>query len=341
MSQIEPVRAYAATEKSGSLQPFEFTPEALAPEHVEIAVDYCGICHSDLSVLDEEWGASRFPLVPGHEIVGRVVALGAQAKRLQVGDVVGVGWFASSCMACGECLDGDQHLCGQTQGTIMGRHGGFAQRVQCHWAWAVPLPADVSPAAAGPLFCGGITVFNPLVQFGIRPTDRVGVVGVGGLGHMALQFLAKWGCEVTAFSSSEAKADEARRLGAHRVVSSRDKGDLKALARSLDFILVTVNVDLDWSAYLAALKPHGRLHFVGAVLEPLNVRAFNLIGGQKSISGSPVGAPATMAKMLEFCARHRIAPWVEEFGMSEVNDALDHLRAGKARYRIVLKNDFS
>jgi uncharacterized zinc-type alcohol dehydrogenase-like protein len=202
----------------------------------------------------------------------------------------------------------------------------------------VKLPAALDPASAGPLFCGGITVFAPILDFGIKPVHRVGVVGIGGLGHLALQFLNKWGCEVTAFTSSGGKAEEARKLGAHHVVSSRDREALSKIAGTLDFILVTVNVALDWDCYLSALAPDGRLHFVGAVLEPVPVPAFALIGGRKSVSGSPLGSPATVAVMLDFCARHGIAPVVETFPMAEVNSALDHLRAGKARHRVVLAN---
>jgi uncharacterized zinc-type alcohol dehydrogenase-like protein len=283
---------------------------------------------------------AQFPIVPGHEISGRVVAAGPKAKNLKIGDRVGIGWSSGSCMSCPDCMSGDQNLCASSEGVIVGRHGGFAERVRAHWAWTVPIPEALDPAKVGPLFCGGITVFNPLVQCGVQPTDRVGVVGVGGLGHLAVQFLNKWGCEVTAFSSSPSKAEELRKLGAHHVVDSRDPGQLKPLARSLDFILVTVNVPLDWNAYIETLAPRGRLHYVGAVMEPLNVGVFPLLLGQRSISASPLGSPTTTADMLDFCARHDIAPVVEEFPMSKVNEAIAHLESGKARYRIVLKNDF-
>jgi uncharacterized zinc-type alcohol dehydrogenase-like protein len=291
-----------------------------------------------LSMIDNAWGQSSYPLVPGHEVVGTVVAAGPKARGLKVGDRVGLGWFAESCMACPQCLGGDHNLCGSAEQTIVGRQGGFADRVRCHWAWAVPLPAALDAAQCGPLFCGGITVFNPIVQCGVQPTDRVGVIGIGGLGHLALQFLNKWGCEVTAFTSSEAKQAEARRLGAHRVVSSRDSDELAAIAGSLDFVLCTVNVALPWEFIVGSLAPRGRLHIVGAVLEPIPVSAFPLILAQRSISGSPLGSPATTARMLDFCARHSIAPVVEVFPMAKVNEALDHLRSGKARYRVVLKN---
>ena len=335
------IKAFAAVKKGGPLQPYEFDPGPLGPEQVEIAVTHCGICHSDLSMIDNEWGMSGFPLVPGHEIAGTVVSMGEQVKGLKIGQRVGVGWNSGSCMACHQCLSGDHNLCASAEGTIVKRHGGFADRVRAHWAWAVPLPDKLDSANAGPLFCGGATVFNPIVQFAVKPTDRVGVIGIGGLGHMALQFLNKWGCEVHAFTSSDAKRDEARKLGAHAVMNSRDSSTMKKIAGSLDFVISTVNVPLEWEAIIDTLAPRGRLHVVGAVLEPIPVAAFSLIMAQRSISGSPVGSPATIATMLEFCARHEIAPVIETFPLSRVNDALQHLRDGKARYRIVLENDLA
>lgn len=335
------IKAYAALEKGKPLQPFEYEPGPIGPEQVEIKVEYCGICHSDLSMLNNEWGMSAYPLVAGHEVVGRVTAAGPQAKRVKVGDRVGLGWNSGSCLSCPQCLAGDNNMCVQGEGTIVGRPGGFAERVRCHWIWAAPIPSGVDPISGGPLLCGGITVFNPLVQFGIRPTQRVGVVGIGGLGHMAVQFLSKWGCEVTAFTSSEGKHEEARKLGAHHTVVSTDSGALKKLAGSLDFILVTVNATLDWASMIGALAPRGRIHFVGAVLEPVEVAVFGLLVGQKSVSGSPSGSPSVVDQMMAFCGRHQIAPVIERFPMSRVNDALERLRSGKARYRVVLESDFA
>ena len=336
-----PIRSHAITAPGGKLEPFEFDPGPLPEEQVEISVEFCGICHSDLSMIDNEWGMTKFPLVPGHEVAGRVVAAGSRVKGVKVGQRVGLGWMTESCMACPQCLSGDHNLCPTAEQTIVGRHGGFADRVRCHWAWAVPLPDALDSSLAGPLFCGGITVFNPILQCGVRPTDRVGVIGIGGLGHLALQFLAKWGCEVTAFTSSDSKHDEAVRLGAHRVVNSRDDTQLRKIAGSLDFILSTVNASMPWDAIIASLAPRGRLHLVGAVLEPIPVAAFALLSRQKTISGSPLGSPANTARMLDFCTRHSIAPIVERFPMSRVNEALDHLRSGKARYRVVLESDFA
>ncbi len=333
------IHALAATGPKNALEPFEYDPGTLGCEDVEIAVESCGICHSDLSMLDNEWGMTAYPFVPGHEIVGKVVALGAHTKRLKVGDRVGLGWFSASCGACASCLSGDQNLCATAEGTIVGRHGGFASRVRAHWTWVSPLPEGLDASKAGPLFCGGITVFNPIVQFGVRPTDSVAVIGIGGLGHLALKFLRAWGCDVTAFTSSDSKREEALALGAHRTLNTRNPDELAKAAGSFDFILNTTNVGLDWNSYVAALKPRGRLHTVGAVLEPMAVGAFPLIMGQKSLSGSPLGSPATVGTMLDFSARHAIAPTTETFPMSRANEALDHLRSGKARYRVVLEND--
>ena len=233
---------------------------------------------------------------------------------------------------------GDENLCAAATPTIMS-HDGFANKVRANEKAVVALPDGMDAQSAGPLFCGGITVFNPLVQFDIKPTDKVAVIGIGGLGHLALQFLNAWGCEVTAFTSSEAKSDEAKSLGAHHTLNSRDSSEIEAAANQFDFIISTVNVKLDWNLYLSTLKPKGRLHFVGATLEPLDLGAFGLIGGQKQVSGSPVGSPATITQMLEFAVQHNIKPHIETFKMSDVNNALAHLKSGKARYRIVLEKD--
>ena len=331
------VHAYAATSPSSPLTPFTYELPPIDAEHVDIRVEYCGICHSDLSMLRNEWGFTTYPLVPGHEVVGRVEVVGSLVKNLKVGDRVGLGWFSESCMTCPQCMGGDHNLCGSGEGTIVGRHGGFADLVRAHWAWAIKIPEALPAVSAGPLFCGGITVFSPIVEFNVRPTDRVGVIGAGGLGHLAIQFLNKWGCEVTAFSSTPDKADELTKLGAHRVVNSRDSEALKAEAGRFDFIISTVAVPLEWMAYVAALAPKGRLHTVGAIPEPVALEAFPLIMGQRSFSGSPLGSPATTALMLEFCVRHGIAPMVEEFPLSEVNKAIDRLENGSPRYRVVLK----
>lgn len=331
------VHAYAAAKAGAALHPFDYSLGDLGPDDVDIRVAYCGLCHSDLSMINNEWGMSRYPIVPGHEVVGTVAAVGEHVPDLRVGDRVGLGWYASSCMHCDQCVGGRQHLCPDTTHTIGGRHGGFADHVRCHWIWAAKIPEGLDPATVGPLFCGGITVFSPILQAGVLPTQRVGVIGIGGLGHLALQFLAKWGCHVTAFTSSPDKAADALAMGAHAVVDSRSDADLAGVADSLDFILNTTNVTLNWQAYLDALAPDGTLHNVGAVLDPMPIPAFSLISGQKKVAGSPLGAPKLVRDMLRFCERHAIAPVTEQFALADINDALEHLEAGKARYRIVLK----
>lgn len=333
------IQAYAVHKSHGEYSLFEFDPGPLPEDRVEVAVEYCGICHSDLSMANNDWGITAYPFVPGHEVVGRVVAVGSRVSTLSLGQRVGVGWFSGACLNCRQCLGGDQNLCGSSEQTIVGRHGGFANRIRCQALWAVPLPDDLDPALAGPLFCGGLTVFNPLVQFGIRPTDTVGVIGIGGLGHMALQFLKAWGCEVVAFTSSDSKRDEALKLGAHRTVNSRDEVQLANARGQFNLILNTVNVTLNWQLYMDCLAPRGRLHTVGAVAEPISVAAFPMLLGQKSLSGSPLGSPTTLQQMLAFCSRHKIAPVTELFPLSKVNEAMAHVEAGKARYRVVLQND--
>jgi uncharacterized zinc-type alcohol dehydrogenase-like protein len=332
------VRAYAAFKPGEELKPFEYELGSLGSEDVEIDVEYCGICHSDLSMLNNDWGMSKYPIVPGHEVIGKIGSVGSEVKNLKPGQLVGLGWNSRSCMTCEWCMSGNHNLCLTAEGTIVGRYGGFADKVRAHSSWAIPLPEGIDPVAAGPLFCGGITVFNPIVQFDVKPTDHVGVIGIGGLGHIALKFLHAWGCEVTAFSTSPDKEAEARELGANHFINSRDPNALKSVENSFDLILSTVNADLDWNIYIACLRPKGKLHFVGVVPNPLSTNIFPLIAGQKSISGSPLGSPATAVKMLDFAARHKIEPIIEIFEFDQVNEAIERLHSGKARYRLVLKH---
>lgn len=332
------IKAYAAHTAGEPLQPFEYDPGPLGGDQVEIDVESCGLCHSDVSMLDNEWGFTQYPFVPGHEVIGTVAAVGSDVNTLNVGQRVGLGWHSGYCNECHTCNSGDHNLCTSAQATIAGHHGGFADKVRAQARAVVPIPEGVNPASAGPLFCGGITVFNPLVQFSLPPTAKVGIIGIGGLGHMAVKFLSAWGCEVTAFTSSESKRDEALEMGAHKVLNSKNAEELEAATGYFDMILSTVNVKLDWNAYLNTLAPKGRLHFVGATLEPLDIGVFGLIGAQRSISGSPVGSPASIKTMLDFAARHKIEPVVEYLPMNMINEAIARLREGKAHYRIVLQN---
>jgi uncharacterized zinc-type alcohol dehydrogenase-like protein len=309
------------------------------PKGVEVQVEHCGLCHSDLSVLNNDWGDSLSPAVLGHEAVGRVVEVGPAARGLKVGQRVGIGWTAASCMHCRQCLSGNHNLCPQATFTIVGRKEAFASRVRSHWAWAIPLPESINFAESVPLLCGGMTVFNLPAKYA-EPTSRVGIVGIGGLGHMAVKFAAAFGCDVTAFTSSESKFDEARRFGANHVVSNRDPDAIKKLAGTLDLLLVTVKVPLDWDVLIASPAPNGRLHLVGLVVEPIPVHVIPLIMEQRCLSGSPTGSPVGTGLMLDFAARHGMTPQTDHFLMSRINEAFARLRAGKARYRIVLDAEF-
>ncbi len=331
------IKAYAATEAGSKLTPFEYEVGEIGPHEVEIDIVACGVCHSDLSMINNDWRGSRYPLVAGHEIVGIVATVGEHVKNVKPGQTVGVGWNSDSCMHCASCLTGEQQRCQTLTTTIAGR-GGFADKIRVQDIWAVPLPDGMDAVSAGPLFCGGITVFAPMVDYGLKPTDRIAVIGIGGLGHLALQFANAWGCEVTAFTSSMDKEEELRELGAHHVVNSRDEDALKPLRGHFDFILSTVNVTLPWAKLMSTLGPNGRLITVGAVAEPMGIPAFSMIAGGKSVGGSDTGSPAMVAKMLEFCSRHDIKPMVEYFPMRDVNKAIERLESGKARYRVVLKN---
>lgn len=329
------VHAYAANTANSPLEPFEYELGPIGSDEVDIAVESCGICHSDLSMLEDAWGMTRYPLVPGHEVIGKISSVGDHVTHLSVGDRVGLGWHSGYCMACNQCLGGHHNLCPSAEPTIAGRHGGFADVVRAHSVSVAKLPDELDTRTAGPLLCGGMAVFNPLVQLDLSPTGRVGVIGIGGLGHLALKFARAWGCHITAFTSP-GKQDEAITLGAHDTINSRDPAAVKAASGQFDLILSTVNVNLDWNAYLGLLKPRGRLHMLGAVTEPLDLNLIPMMFSQLSVSSSPVGSPVTIRKMLDFAARHAVNPVTEHFPMNRVNDAMEHLRAGKARYRIVL-----
>ena len=335
------IRAYAAMQAGAALQPYQFDAGELQPHQIEVKVEYCGLCHSDLSVIQNDWQSSVYPAVAGHEIIGTVMRLGAEAKGLKLGQRVGIGWTAESCQHCDPCISGQQVQCtGEKKATIVNHAGGFADKVRAGWQWAIPLPENLDPESAGPLLCGGITVFDPILKHQIQATHHVGVIGIGGLGHMAIKLLKAWGCEITAFTSNLNKADELKAMGADHVVNSRDTDALKAQRGKFDLILSTVNVTLNWQAYLAALAPNGTIHMLGMALEPMQIPAGMLISGAKSVTGSPTGSPAALRQLLKFAARKNIAPQIELYPMSKINDAIERLHSGDVRYRVVLKADF-
>ncbi|MBK8504172.1 MAG: NAD(P)-dependent alcohol dehydrogenase [Saprospiraceae bacterium] len=329
-------KGYAAFEAGGLLKEFEYDLGPLGDLQVDVKVETCGICYSDISMIDNHWGMTTYPFVPGHEIIGTIEAVGSHVKHLQIGQRVGVGWESGSCGTCESCMTGHHNLCASSIPTVLGPYGGFSERVRANAGFAIPIPANLDAAAAGPLLCGGITVFSPMLENNVKPVHRVGVIGIGGLGHMALKFLRAWGCEVTAFSHSPGKETEAKEFGAHHFVSTSDPTELMNYANSFDYIISTINKLEDLTPYLVTLRPKGKLVLVGVVVEPLQFGMFPMLLGEKIITAGAIGSPASIATMLDFAARHNILPLTETFKFSQVNEAIKKLREGKIRYRAVL-----
>ncbi len=335
MSEIHGLAVHAA---GAHLLPYKYDPGELQANEVEIKISHCGVCHSDVHLIDNDWGFSKYPFIPGHEIVGAVVAVGSGVLDRKVGERVGVGWQADSCGICEWCRQGDEHLCAKAQPTCVGRNGGYADRIRVNSRFAIPVPAVLESENVAPLLCAGITVYSPLRNHGIRPSSRVGVIGIGGLGHLGLQFAKAFGAEVTAFSTSKDKEAEARELGADHFLNTQDTGALKKVGGSFDFLLSTVSADQDWQGYMNALRPKGMLCVVGVPPSPIQIQAFSLIGAQRAISGSPTGSPRDLHEMLDVAARHGVKAITERFPMSKANDAVARVKKNQARYRAVLAN---
>jgi uncharacterized zinc-type alcohol dehydrogenase-like protein len=335
MAQIQGLAVHAA---GAELLPFRYDPGKLGSQEVEIAITHCGICRSDVHLISNDWGISQYPFIPGHEIIGTVTAIGSEVRGLELGQRVGLGWQSNSCGRCNWCMQGLENLCPEAEATCVHRHGGYADGVRANSRFVVPIPDGLPSEQAAPLLCGGITVYNPLRTHGINPSSRVGIVGIGGLGHIAVQFARVFGAEVTAFSTTAAKEAEAREMGAHHFVNSRDTKAMKDAAGSLDFILTTVNADQDWGTYVHALQPTGALCFVGVPPSPVSIQAFPLISGMRTISGSPIGSPFRLREMLDVAARHGVKATTESFPMARANEAIEKVKKSKVRYRAVLAN---
>lgn len=330
------VHAYAAKAANAKLEAFEYELGAIGPDDVDIKVSHCGVCHSDLSMIDNEWQMTAYPIVPGHEVVGTVAAVGAHVKTVKVGQRVGLGWQCGSCAACEFCRRGKEHVCAEQKGTIIAHHGGWADYVRCSANFALPVPEAIASEDAGPLMCAGGTVYTPATHYGVTPGMRTAVVGIGGLGHLAIQFLNKMGCEVTAISSTRSKEAEARTLGAHDFIATSEQGALAKAARRFDYICSTASGDVAWNELVAALRPQGRLAFVGIPESELKLVGWPMIDGEKTVSGGRIGSPTDNLDMLAFAARHGIKPMRNDFAMSDVNKGVELVRSGKARYRVVL-----
>ncbi|MGB7417365.1 MAG: NAD(P)-dependent alcohol dehydrogenase [Thermosynechococcaceae cyanobacterium] len=334
------IKGYACKEKGGQLESYEYDPGALGADEVEVEVEFCGICHSDLAMIDNDWGMSNYPFIPGHEAIGKIVAVGDQVSQNRVGQRVGVGWQSASCNHCKKCGVGKESLClneDEVENTIVNRNGAWAEKVRSQAKWAIPIPEALDPSLAGPLMCAGTTVWSPIRHHGVRPGMETAVLGVGGLGHLAVQFLAKMGTQVTGLSTTRSKEQQTRDLGATNFIATQESPeDLEKAAGRFDFIVSTVSANVPWDTYIQALAPEGMLILCGVPGGAVEFMPFPIIGTEKKIGGGRAGAPSDTQEMLEFCATHDIAPMCEQFAMKDINQAIQHVRDGKARYRAVV-----
>lgn len=327
---------YAAQGPGKRLEAFDFEPAPLGANDVEIAISHCGICHSDVHLVNNDWGLSSYPLVPGHEVVGEVSATGSAVKSLKSGDRVGVGWAAGTCGHCEQCNEGHENNCASSQPTCVGRPGGFADRMRVDHRWAFQLPKGLDSAEAGPLMCGGATMHTPLRDHDVRDGAKVGIVSVGGLGHLGIQFARARGCKITAFSTTPEKEAECRELGAEDFVSLGDEASLAARAGSQDFVITTTPGDLPWDAMLGLLRPRGTLCLVGVPASAVQFQGFPMIATHKRIVGSNTGSRSGIKAMLETAAKKGVRPLIERHAMSDVNPAMARVVNNQVRYRAVL-----
>ncbi|GAB4250437.1 MAG: NAD(P)-dependent alcohol dehydrogenase [Acidobacteriota bacterium] len=333
------VQAYAAKEARAQLEPWEYEAEPLRPFECRVRVQACGICHSDIHMIDNDWGMSRYPLVPGHEVVGVVTETGEAVTHLRPGDRVGIGWQSGACMQCPDCLGGNENLCDANEGLIVQRRGGFADYVQVDARFAFPLPAELPTEAAGPLLCGGITVYSALRHAGMTSGREIGVIGLGGLGHLALLFASRLGNRVTVFTTTAEKAEQALRLGAAHAVVLPAGGQAPKPERRLQVLLNTAPIQLDWSGYLQWLDSDGTLVLVAGPAEPIQVPFWDLLLKRRRVMGSPIGGRKMITEMLQIAAAYKILPQVETYALREVNRAVERVRANQVRYRAVLLNE--
>jgi alcohol dehydrogenase (NADP+) len=338
-------RAYAATSKTSPLSPFIIERRDPGPNDVLIEILFCGICHSDIHQVRDEWSGALFPMVPGHEIVGRVKQVGKQVTRFKVGDTAGVGCFVDSCRECDPCRRGLEQFCEKGaaftyNGTEMDRttptYGGYSSQIVVAERYALKVPAGLDLARAAPLLCAGITTYSPLRQWNCKKGDRVGVVGLGGLGHMAVKLAASMGAEVTMLSTSRSKEADARRLGAQAFESTRDEATFQKLAGRFDLLIDTISAPHDYNRYLGMLRPQAAMVVVGIPPEPTPVAAGSLIRGNKRLAGSAIGGIPETQEMLDYCARHEIGADVEIIPIQKVNEAYERMIRNDVRYRFVI-----
>ena len=333
------IKAFAAKSKKDQLLPFSYEVKTLKPYEVLIDITHCGICHSDIHLIDDDWQRSIYPLVPGHEVVGKIVEVGTMA-RLKIGDRVGVSWLYSSCLECPTCLSGDTQVCPDRKATCIGHHGGFAKQMTADSRFVYLIPQKLSSAIAAPLLCAGATVYAPMRRLKIQAAHHVAILGIGGLGHLAIMFSKAFGCNVTAISSNKDKKEEAIKFGAQDFITLDElEKNPQKVAMRFDFILATTHADMDWNRVCSTLKPSGTLCFLGRPQDPIVIDPSVAFGSERSITGSAVANRLMIQEMLQFCQDHEIKPQIELMKMSQINEAIERVRQNRARYRIVLEQD--
>ena len=337
-------KAYGAEAIESPLKPMVISRREVTPHDINIEILFCGICHSDLHLLHNDWGGSTFPMVPGHEIVGRVTQVGSAVTKFKVGDLAGVGCIVDSCSECEPCHHGLEQFCEKGWTMVFNApdrkhggitNGGFSEQIVVAEDYVVHIPEKLDLASAAPILCAGITVYSPLKHWKAGPGKNIGIIGIGGLGHLAIRIAKAMGAYVTVFTTSQNKADDALRLGADNVVLSKDKAQMKACPKQ-DMILDTVSAKHDLNVYLRLLKIDGSLVLVGLPAEPMEVSAFSVVNGRKSLSGSSIGGIAETQEVLDFCAEHNITADIELIGVNQINDAFERLEKGDVKYRFVI-----
>lgn len=345
MTNSIPAKGYAALSAKAPLQPFSFDRRLPGPREVLIDISFCGVCHSDIHQARDEWGGSMFPMVPGHEIVGTVTAVGSQVTRFQVGDLAGVGCMVDSCKACAACNDGFEQYCDRgftgtynsfERGSKIVTQGGYADKITVREDFVLKISPRLDLKAVAPLLCAGVTTYSPLKHWKVGPGQTVGVIGLGGLGHMAVKFASSFGAKVVVFTTSESKQKDALRLGADSVVVSTQPGAFDRYRGRLDFILNTVAADLDFNPYMSCLKRDGHLVVVGVSDTPLKFEAFSLIASRRSIAGSLIGGIKETQEMLDYCAEKKIVSDVELIPIQQINTAFERVVKSQVKYRFVI-----
>ena len=336
--------AYAAQDPKASLAPFTITRRPVGAHDIKIDILYCGVCHSDLHQIRDEWGGSIYPMVPGHEIVGKIVEIGAHVKKFKVGELAGIGCFVDSCRECPQCKSGLEQYCDEgLVATYNGRfkdgtptYGGYSTDIVVDENYALHISPDLPLEAVAPLLCAGITTYSPLRHWKVGQGHKVGVLGLGGLGHMAVKFASSFGAEVTMLSTSPSKEADAKRLGAHKFVLTKNEEAMKTIANYFDFIIDTVSAKHDYNAYLATLKTNGVLICVGVPTEPIDFAAFSLIIKRRCVAGSIIGGIPETQEMLDYCAKHKIVSDVEVIQIQTINEAYERLLKSDVKYRFVI-----